>query len=157
MRFRHLARTGLIALALPAAFAGCMDRDLAQRSVDMLAGPSEVDSLPVLRSPPAVRYPPELYEQRVEGSVTLRIHIDNNGLVVPESTMVIAPSEHAAFDSAAVRGAQHLSFYPAQLNGQPVGVNIQLPIVFRPPEQPPLPGDTLFRRRDTAAERAITP
>ena len=32
------------------------------------------------------RYPPALYARKVQGNVTLRLHVDRNGAVRPDST-----------------------------------------------------------------------
>src|SRR5688500_8386794 len=32
------------------------------------------------------RYPVDLYVQRVQGNVLLRLHVDSNGVVIPDST-----------------------------------------------------------------------
>jgi TonB family protein len=78
-------------------------------------------------------YPPDLYEQRIEGEVGLHLYVDSLGLVVPESTRVVEPSAHAAFDSSAVAGAIFLSFRPAERSGSRVGHTVVLPVQFRVP------------------------
>ena len=42
----------------------------------------------MLNAEPPFRYPAELYAQRVQGNVTLRLHVDSTGRVRPESTTV---------------------------------------------------------------------
>ena len=39
------------------------------------------------------RYPPALFAQKVQGNVTLRIYIDRNGQIIPDSTHVADTSE----------------------------------------------------------------
>ena len=92
------------------------------------------------------RYPAALYTQKVQGNVTLRIFVDRDGRVRPESTRVEESSGYAALDSSAVTGSQELRFIPAKQNGEPVGVSILLPVYFRHPEAAPLPGDTVLKR-----------
>jgi protein TonB len=91
------------------------------------------------------RYPPALYAGKVQGNVTLRIHIDSTGAVWPESTIVVESSGYPALDSAAVKGSQQLRFEPAKLRGKPLGISILLPIFFRHPKGRPLPGDTILQ------------
>jgi TonB family protein len=89
------------------------------------------------------RYPPALYTRKIQGNVTLRLFVDRDGSVAPDSTRVDEPSGNATLDSAAAIGAASLRFVPAKLNGEPVPVTILFPVYFRHPEARPLPGDTL--------------
>jgi len=91
-------------------------------------------------------YPGALYARKLQGNVTLRLHIDLNGLTVPESTRVEEGSGHPAFDSAAVAGARDLRFVPAKLHGEPMAMTILFPVYFRHPEAPALPGDSVLKR-----------
>jgi periplasmic protein TonB len=91
------------------------------------------------------RYPPALFAQKVQGNVTLRIYIDRTGQIIPDSTRVAETSGFAALDSAAVKGSRDLKFEPAKTQGQPVPVSILLPVFFRYPGAPPLPGDSVLK------------
>ena len=95
------------------------------------------------------RYPPALYAQKVQGNVTLRIFIDSNGAIVPDSTRVAETSGFNALDSAAMKGSRDLKFEPAKTRGQPVPVSILLPVFFRHPDAPPLAGDSIIKRDST--------
>src|SRR5437588_9826638 len=97
------------------------------------------------------RYPPALYAQKVQGNVTLRIFIDSNGAIVPDSTRIAETSGFTALDSAAMKGSRELKFEPAKTLGQPVPVSILLPVYFRHPDAPPLAGDSVIIKRDPAA------
>jgi protein TonB len=97
------------------------------------------------------RYPPALYAQKVQGNVTLRIFIDSNGAIVPDSTRIAETSGFTALDSAAMKGSRDLRFEPAKTMGQPVPVSILLPVYFRHPDAPPLAGDSVIIKRDSAA------
>jgi len=77
------------------------------------------------------QYPPDLYDQGVEGEVRLRLYVDSAGRVLAESTRVSSSSGTAALDSAAVRGAVQLRFAPAHQNGVPVGAAFYQPVIFR--------------------------
>ena len=97
------------------------------------------------------RYPPALFAQKVQGNVTLRIYIDRNGLIVSDSTHVAETSGFSALDSAAVKGSRDLKFEAAKTQGQPVPVSILLPVFFRYPGAPPLPGDSVLKGRQSAS------
>lgn len=97
------------------------------------------------------RYPPALYAQKVQGNVTLRIFIDRQGQIVPDSTRVAETSGFNALDSAAMKGSRDLKFEPAKTLGQPVAVSILLPVFFRHPDAPPLAGDSIIKRDSTAS------
>jgi len=112
------------------------------------------DSLPVMlnKSPP-FKYPQELYSQRVQGNVSLRLFIDQEGKVHAESTLVLESSGNASLDSAAVTGSRELVFAPATRKGRAMSVSIIYPVLFRHPEGTPVPGDSVLKRgakkRDT--------
>jgi TonB family protein len=103
------------------------------------------------------RYPPALYAQKVQGNVTLRIYIDSNGAIVPESTRVAETSGFNALDSAAMKGSRDLKFEPAKTQGQPVPVSILLPVFFRHPDAPPLAGDSIIKRDSDTATTSSAP
>jgi TonB family protein len=97
------------------------------------------------------RYPPALYAQKVQGNVTLRIFIDREGAIVPDSTRIAETSGFTALDSAAMKGSRDLKFEPAKTEGQPVPVSILLPVFFRHPDAPPLAGDSIIVRDSSTA------
>jgi protein TonB len=82
-----------------------------------------------------VEYPPALFEQGIEGNVVLRLHTDEAGTVVAESTKVAESSGYPALDSAALRAAPQLKFAPALRNGTPVAATFLQPIHFRHPQR----------------------
>jgi TonB family protein len=141
------------------ACLACIDKKSAQKAIEAVQsdGPRP-DVMPVmLNEELPFRYPPALYAGKVQGNVTLRIHIDSTGAVWPESTSVVQSSGYAALDSAAVKGSQELRFRPATLKGKPLGVSILLPVFFRHPKGRPLPGDTVLRgsgKREAGAVRS---
>ena len=100
------------------------------------------------------RYPPALFAQKVQGNVTLRIYIDRSGQIVPDSTHVAETSGFSALDSAAVKGSRELKFEPAKTQGQAVPVSILLPVFFRYPGAPPLPGDSILQGRQSVSSTA---
>jgi TonB family protein len=115
----------------------------ATRSADPGPRPDEMPALVNAELP--FRYPAELYARKVQGNVTLKLFIDRDGRVVPDSTRIDEPSGHVALDSAAVKGAPELHFVPAKLHGEAIPVSLLFPVYFRHPEARPLPGDSVLR------------
>jgi protein TonB len=74
-------------------------------------------------------YPQRLWDEYVEGETVLAIHVNEEGTV--DTAWVAATSGHEAFDSAAVEGAQRLVFEPASRGGEPVAVQVLLPVQFQ--------------------------
>jgi TonB family protein len=128
--------------------AGCVDKEQsASLARSFEAGATRPDEPPkMVNKQLPFHYPPALYAKRVQGNVTLRLFIDRDGRVSPESTQVVESSGYAAFDSAAIRGSQELKFVPAKLRGDPQPVTILFPVYFRFPGAPPLPGDTILQK-----------
>src|SRR2546423_14197252 len=102
------------------------------------------------------RSPPALYAQKVQGNVTLRIYIDRDGSIVPDSTRVAETSGFNALDSAAMKGSRDLRFEPAKTQGIPVPVSILLPVFFRHPDAPPLAGDSIIKRDSSSLSADTT-
>ncbi|HEY7878142.1 MAG TPA: energy transducer TonB [Gemmatimonadaceae bacterium] len=144
----------VFACALVTALAiGCIDRETAQKAIESVQESAGVrpDTMPaMLNSSPPFRYPPSLYAEQVQGNVTLRIRIDTTGKITPESTMVVESSGYPALDSAALIGSHQLRFSPAKLHGQPMSISILLPVFFRHPGSPPLPGDSILHDSSSA-------
>ena len=136
-----------LAVALAAAVAlGCRGRERTAGAANLpavrAADTSELAAGTVprmLNSEPPFRYPAELWAQRVQGNVTLRLHVDSAGRVRPESTTVATSSGYPLLDSAAVRGSTALTFAPAVRDGRPVAQSIRFPVHFRHPDGPSVP------------------
>jgi TonB family protein len=130
-----------------------MDSDTSQKVAQAFqAGAARPDEKPrMLNTDVPFHYPPALYERKVQGNVTLYLHIDRDGQVRPDSTRIEESSGYAALDSAAVLGSQELRFVPAKLRGEPMGVSILFPVYFRHPEAHALPGDTILNRTQPPA------
>jgi len=134
----------LLGLSLVAAI-GCVDGTGIRRRVERLIGSRAPDVAPILANAETpFRYPPALWAQRLQGNVTLHLFVDTLGLPVVDSTRVAMSSGMVLFDSAAVAGARDLHFRPATRRGNPVGVSLLLPVFFRHPDAPPLPGDSVL-------------
>jgi TonB family protein len=138
--------TAALAWAVGACAQGGEDGGVRWQGV-----PNQPDTIPVMRNAePPFRYPAALYAQKVQGNVTLRLYVDERGMVLPESTKVHEMSGYAALDSAAVDGARSLRFTPAKDGGKPIPVSILFPVYFRHPQGLPLTGDTVLQGRSPA-------
>lgn len=91
-------------------------------------GSDEVEDPELVTARIPIEYPLELWDRGVEGRTLLRVRVDEAGRV--DSTEVLESSGHAAFDSAAVRGARDLEFRPARRDGEPTTVWAEVPVHF---------------------------
>jgi len=140
-------RRATLPLVVVLSMGGCMDQDTSQKVAQALRNSAKPDELPkMLNGDLPFHYPPALYARKVQGNVTLYLHIDRNGQVTPDSTRIEESSGYTALDSAAVKGSQELHFVPAKLRGDPMGVSILFPVYFRHPEAHALPGDTILNK-----------
>jgi TonB family protein len=143
-----VAALAAIVAALILVFAEGPRSQVRRTLANALPRRGRPDSLPVmLNMEPPFRYPVSLYARKIQGNVTLRIFVDRDGRVRPESTRVAVSSGYTSLDSAAVTGSQELRFTPARQNGEPMAVSILFPVFFRHPQASPLPGDTVLRPR----------
>src|SRR3989441_5424371 len=118
----------LVAFLLPAC-RGSSPQSGAQAS--QAAPPPESEAPVALNPDVPVAYPVALFEQKVEGDVTLRLFVDSTGKLIPESTRVAEPSGYPALDSAALAGAATLRFAPAKRHGVAVATAFLQPVEFR--------------------------
>ena len=77
-----------------------------------------------------LRYPEMASRNRLEGRVVLSVFVDRDG--TPLKT-IVEQSDNRIFVEAAVNAVMSTLFTPAEQNGEPVGVWVQLPIEFRLP------------------------
>ena len=117
----------LVALALTACRGGSQQSN-GQTSQ---APPPESEAPVALNPDVPIAYPPALFEQKVEGDVTLRLFVDSTGKLVSESTRVAEPSGYPALDSAALAGSTTLRFAPAKRHGVSVATAFLQPVEFR--------------------------
>jgi TonB family protein len=138
----------VVLLALVLGGYSCVDKEQSQKLAKSFeTGPQHPDEPPkMLNKELPFHYPSALFAKKVQGNVTLRLYIDRDGHVHPDSTQVVETSGYAAFDSAAIRGSQELQFVPAKTKGEPQPVTILFPVYFRFPGAPPLPGDTVLKQ-----------
>ncbi len=133
---RRRLRTLLGLVAVTATLSAC---DSMSETFAKWRGPdtSVPDSLPQLvnDSLPFV-YPVALYVQLINDSVTLRLHIDEYGMPVADSTKVEKAAQYPQFDSSALEGSRKLRFRPAKRRGRAVPYTVLFPIQFRVPVVP---------------------
>jgi TonB family protein len=132
---------------LAGSLAGCVGepaRSIRQSAEALIPSAAESEAVPaMLNETSPFFYPESAWDQRIQGNVTLRLHVGADGRAVRESTTVARTSGVPALDSAALAGASRLRFKAARRNGAPVGVSLLFPVHFRHPDGPPMPGDTL--------------
>lgn len=132
VRSRAARAIGLIAFLA----SGCGGRDdgtvmLGDHEFEV---ESTADQPPVPINPVSpMTYPTALLEQGIEGRVLLRLYVNAQGVLVPDSIRVAESSGYPALDSAAVIGARELRFSPALRNGRPVSAPFLQPVHFRNP------------------------
>ena len=137
-------------LATLSIIAGCITEEEAAKGIEAMQGSgSRPEVMPgMVNETSPFKYPPELYAQRVQGNVTLRIFIDTLGTVRADSTSVETSSGYHGLDSAAIKGSEQLRFTPAMTGGRPMAVSILQPVYFRHPDAAPLPSDSARMRRN---------
>ena len=120
-------------VALLAALAlGCGGSSPQPDAQGTQAAPPPESEPPVALNPDVpIAYPPALFDQKVEGDVTLRLFVDSTGRLVPESSRVAEPSGYPALDSAALAGSAALRFAPAKRHGIAVATVFLQPVEFR--------------------------
>ena len=124
------------ALALVVALGSCGDRSVGTVALGdhQPAVESPADQPPVAINPVTpMTYPPALLEQGIEGRVLLRLFVDAQGQLIPDSTRLAESSGYPALDSAALGGANELRFSPALRNGRAIAAPFLQPVHFRHP------------------------
>ena len=121
----------LLIAAVVSACAGSRDADTV---ADSAAMESAGITPPVALDPvPAIEYPEGVSDSGAAATVRLRLFVDEQGLVVADSTRVAESSGVVALDSAAVAGAPLIRYAPALRNGTPVATAFVQPVEFRRP------------------------
>ena len=94
------------------------------------------DEPPVALDPESpVGYPPAVFQQRISGTVLLRLFVDETGRLVPDSSRVQESSGYPALDSAALAAVPKLHYAPALRNGVAVATLFTQPVHFRHPDR----------------------
>ena len=138
----------LVAFVLTACRGGSQQSD---GQTSQAAPPPESEAPVALNPDVPIAYPAALFDQKVEGDLTLRLFVDSTGKLIPESTRVAEPSGYPALDSAALAGSAALRFAPAKRHGVAVATAFLQPVEFRrvgttrtgTVTLPPPPGPTL--------------
>ncbi len=92
----------------------------------------EAEDLPIV-TPPAVKdyveavYPPDALAQKLEGTVTLIVTLDENGAV---GDAAVSEGIGNGFDEAALDAVKHMTFTPAQTAKGPIGVVFEFAYTF---------------------------
>lgn len=89
---------------------------------------SEVDAMPVALDPIVPRYPSESNAASAGGKVTLRLLIDEAGVV--KDVVVVESQPPEVFDESAQNALTSIRFKPAEKDGKPVGCQTVLSIVY---------------------------
>jgi TonB family protein len=105
--------------------------DVAQQTGD--SSPRGFEPPVIRNSESPVSYPPALYEQEIGGTVILRLFINEDGSVVPDSTRIVESSGQTQLDSAALVGVTAMQFAPARQDGRPIATLFLQPVHFRHP------------------------
>lgn len=147
----HRLRRSLLLPLLAFPLAACVEKDSIQKaSYSIMSGGPRPDVLPsLLTTPLPFAYPRDLYAQKVQGNVTLRLYIDSTGFLHNDSTIIVESSGYPGLDSAAVSGSRMLRFTPAMREGKAMPVLILFPVYYRYPGAAPLPGDTILKKGGT--------
>lgn len=89
-----------------------------------------VDEHPQLLLFPSVRYPEMARKAGIEGSVWLKVLIDQNG-DVRDAIIVISSGANAGFEEAAIAAARDSKWRPAMQNQQPIPVWVAYEVRFK--------------------------
>jgi protein TonB len=117
-----------------ALLAACSPEDAAPPQEDPVASSRRFEAPVVTNAESPIAYPTDLYRQGVEGTVILRIFVDETGTVEPDSTQIAEGSGYPELDEAALDGVAAMRFAPARRDGQPVASSFLQPVHFRRPD-----------------------
>jgi TonB family protein len=125
----------LAALGLFSAACRRADDPTVRLPTDAVERPvTPVDGPPVALNPNTpVEYPAPLLAQGIEGTVLLRLYVDEKGQLRRDSSRVAESSGYPALDSAALAAADRFRFAPALRRGAPVATSFVQPVQFRRP------------------------
>jgi TonB family protein len=88
-----------------------------------------VTELPRVRVAPPVTYPPEAARAKVHGRVVVEAIVSATG-VVESTSVTVAHSVHPLLDQEAVRVVSAATLWPGCRDGQPVRVQVAMPVLF---------------------------
>ena len=96
------------------------------------AAPDDDPPVALYANTPLV-YPTALLRAGIEGTVLVRMYVDEHGKPLTDSTRIAESSGYPALDSAALAAAPRLRFAPARHDGNPVATPFLQPFQFRNP------------------------
>lgn len=126
---RPVARLWVIAVALGLGAApawGQADAD-ADADAGAGAGAGVLTKPPVLLRQVEARFPPELVDAGVGGTVVMQLDLGADGAVT-DARVITSAGE--AFDREALSAARQFEFAPAEIDGRPAAVRIQFSYTF---------------------------
>lgn len=131
---RRIRRTYIIAVAAGGLACGREPvRPPAERPpAAPVAAPEDDPPVPLNANTPA-RYPSALLRAGIEGTVVVRMYVNERGALVHDSIRIAESSGYPALDSAALAAAPQLRFAPALHDGKPVPAPFLQPFQFRNP------------------------
>lgn len=106
--------------------AGCVTWILFQVTVSCALRPDAAPKL--IKNSVKFSYPLQAYDQKMEGTVVLRLYIDAKGEV--QKARVWKSSGYALLDSSALEYAQIARFKPGRLHGKITGMWLTWPLVY---------------------------
>lgn len=136
MRLSHfrIGRPGVMLCAMLATACRGEPNRIVTLPADGMAAPARHEEPPVpLNAEAPAEYPAALAQQRIGGTVILRLFVSEAGVIIAESTRVQESSGYPALDSAALAAAPLLRYAPALREGRPVGAPFLQPFNFRAP------------------------
>jgi TonB family protein len=95
----------------------------------------ESDPPVALNAVSPVEYPLAPFQQRISGTVLLRLYVDETGKQDLDSARIQESSGYPSLDSAALAAAPRFRFAPALRNGIPVATAFTQPVHFRHPDR----------------------
>lgn len=95
----------------------------------------ESDPPVALNAVSPVEYPLAPFQQRISGTVLLRLYVDSTGKPDPDSARIQESSGYPSLDSAALAATPRFRFAPALRNGIPVATSFTQPVHFRHPDR----------------------
>lgn len=121
-------KTKIFLLLLIFSFAGLLAQQKAKMQKADESGLIDVDEVPVLKSQIKPAYPQIAKLAGIEGTVYLKLLIDEKGNVAKAK---VEQGVKDMIDEAALVAAKNSKFSPAILNNKPVKVWVILPIAFK--------------------------
>lgn len=126
---------GLVVLAIGTGCAGKPDRTVKLPEERVPVVTREGDPPVALNAVSPVEYPLAPFQQRISGTVLLRLFVDEAGSQNPDSARIQESSGYPSLDSAALAAAPRFRFAPALRNGIPVATAFTQPVHFRHPDR----------------------